>query len=163
MDVRRIRAEEWLAFKNLRLEALLDSPSAFGATYDEQSREEDDYWRRRAEQGASSNSAALFVADSGTLGAMAWGVVDQEHPRLGHLYGMYVAPALRDRGIGRSLVEAVCQWARSVGVDRVLLDVTEMNAPAIALYERCGFVRTGRTQPLPHTPTITEIEMERAL
>ncbi|MDE3113568.1 MAG: GNAT family N-acetyltransferase [Chloroflexota bacterium] len=163
-SVRRIRADEWQAFKELRLRALLDAPTAFGSTYDEQRALADDHWQRRAREGAESDDSVLFVAErDGALRGMAWAVADAERRDLAHLYGMFVDPALRGRDVGRALVEAVCGWARSRGLRAVLLDVTDVNAPAIALYERCGFARTGRTQPLPHTPSITEIEMERVV
>lgn len=123
----------------------------------------DEYWQGRARQGAEAEDAALFVADDGALRGMAWGVTDADEHGTAHLYGMFVDPALRGHGVGRALVEAVRKWAHGHGLERVVLDVTHTNVPAIALYERAGFVRTGRTQPLPHTPTITEIEMERVL
>lgn len=162
--VRRLRADEWKAFKELRLRALLDAPTAFGSTYEEQSRLGDDYWQGRARQGAEAGDSVLFVAErKGALRGMAWGVIDGEAAGIAHLYGMFVDPGLRGREVGRALVDAVCGWAQARGLRAVVLDVTDVNAPAIRLYERCGFARTGRTQPLPHTPSITEIEMERVL
>ena len=41
--------------------------------------------------------------------------------------------------------------------------VTETNAPARALYERCGFTLTGERQPLPSDPSIGEVAMSRTL
>ena len=41
--------------------------------------------------------------------------------------------------------------------------VTETNAPARALYERCGFALTGERQPVPYNPGFDEVAMARPL
>jgi ribosomal protein S18 acetylase RimI-like enzyme len=41
--------------------------------------------------------------------------------------------------------------------------VTESNASARRLYERCGFSATGERQPLPSDPSLAEIRMRRDL
>ena len=41
--------------------------------------------------------------------------------------------------------------------------VTETNAPARALYERCGFALTGERQPVPSHPSLDEVAMIRRL
>lgn len=43
------------------------------------------------------------------------------------------------QGIGRALCEYVFAFCEKHGVFSVLLEVRESNAPAIALYEKCGF------------------------
>jgi ribosomal protein S18 acetylase RimI-like enzyme len=47
------------------------------------------------------------------------------------------------------LVAAVIELARSNCVNRLLLDVADNNAPAIALYMRKGFERNGEVSTLP--------------
>ncbi len=48
------------------------------------------------------------------------------------------------RGVGRLLLDALVDHARGSGAESVLLEVRVDNAPALALYERSGFVRVGR-------------------
>ena len=79
------------------------------------------------------------------------------------LVGMWVHPDARGRGVGEALVYAVAQWVEEQGARRICLWVTEENAPARQLYERCGFVMTGGQQPMPRDPSITEIMMARDL
>jgi ribosomal-protein-alanine N-acetyltransferase len=55
-----------------------------------------------------------------------------------------VASALQGRGVGRQLMAALVDLARDLGARSVLLEVRVGNDPAIALYERFGFVRIGR-------------------
>jgi RimJ/RimL family protein N-acetyltransferase len=57
--------------------------------------------------------------------------------------GMGVVPAHRGRGRGSRLIEAALARAHAADFVRIELDVYEDNAPAIALYERTGFVREG--------------------
>ena len=64
------------------------------------------------------------------------------------LLGMFVAPAARERGVGAALVEAVVAWARARGAVGLCLWVTATNSPANALYEKCGFRRTGESKPV---------------
>jgi ribosomal protein S18 acetylase RimI-like enzyme len=57
---------------------------------------------------------------------------------------MYVAPSSRHAGFGRQLVQAaLAQAAARDGVKLVQLTVTQGNAAAQALYERCGFASFG--------------------
>ena len=57
----------------------------------------------------------------------------------------------QNRGIGRLLLGALMAHAREVEADAVLLEVRVDNAPALHLYESCGFeqigVRHGYYQP----------------
>lgn len=57
------------------------------------------------------------------------------------LEDLFVRAEARGRGLGRALVTAAIARARERGCGRVELDVNEDNAPALALYEACGFSR----------------------
>lgn len=57
--------------------------------------------------------------------------------------GMGVVQAYRRRGIGQRLVAHALQKAKDMGLERVELEVFASNAPAIALYEKMGFVTEG--------------------
>ena len=52
-----------------------------------------------------------------------------------------VLPELRGQGVGRKPMEELLNILRSVEVTRVFLEVESDNEGAIALYEKCGFVR----------------------
>jgi GNAT superfamily N-acetyltransferase len=59
------------------------------------------------------------------------------------LEDLYVTEAARGDGVGAALVGLAIDRARERGAKRVELDVSDANAPALALYERFGF-RTGK-------------------
>ena len=55
-----------------------------------------------------------------------------------------VATGWRGRGVGTALMSRCVEWAKATGiVTRIELKVFTRNAPAIALYERFGFVTEG--------------------
>lgn len=57
-----------------------------------------------------------------------------------HVSNVVVAESARGRGVGRALMEGVRQRCRDEGCTRWYLNVKQDNAPAIALYRRCGMV-----------------------
>ena len=72
---------------------------------------------------------------------------------------MYVRPRARGRGVGEALVAVVIGWAGARDAAGLHLWVTETNAHARELYERCGFTLTGERKPLPSHPDLGEIGM----
>ena len=54
-----------------------------------------------------------------------------------------VHPDYRRQNIGRTLVLALCDALRKKGVQFLMLEVRQSNAPAIALYEQLGFEQVG--------------------
>lgn len=52
---------------------------------------------------------------------------------------LYVVEKARDRGIGRSLIEACEDWARNQGISVVMISVLRDNARAHAIYRKSGF------------------------
>jgi ribosomal protein S18 acetylase RimI-like enzyme len=59
------------------------------------------------------------------------------------LLGMGVDRAHRKAGLGGRLVAHAAQWAQASGLQWIDLQVLSVNAPAIALYQRSGFQKTG--------------------
>jgi phosphinothricin acetyltransferase len=56
---------------------------------------------------------------------------------------VYVEEAHRRRGVGRSLIEHVCERAPELGVDTLVGLVFGHNAPSLSLFESLGFERWG--------------------
>lgn len=159
VEVVRVGAARWQAYRDIRLAGLIDSPRAFGSTYAVAAQRTDADWRTFVGQGS------LWLAlegdrPLGTIGLYA----DPEMPT-GSIYlvGMWVATQARGRGVGDALVAAVLQEAGDRGLERVVLHVAVDNAPAIGLYTRHGFTPTGRTGVLDWDAEVAEAEMELLL
>lgn len=56
-----------------------------------------------------------------------------------YLAELYVVPGLRGRGLGRALMQAAIEFARSRGADYMDLGTGEQDVAARALYESLGF------------------------
>lgn len=60
-----------------------------------------------------------------------------------HLLNITVAPAHQRQGWARFMLDALALWSRGRGAQWLWLEVRASNAPARALYERCGFQQVG--------------------
>jgi GNAT superfamily N-acetyltransferase len=160
VTIRLVREDEWTRARSLRLQAVADAPDALGSSLEEGARLSEADWRERV---ASSDSRVSFVEATGDeFVAMAVGVLD--HPsKTASLRAMWVDPSHRRTGIGKRLVETVTQWARQRGAARIELEVSETAAPAIALYQACGFRPTGHTRSLPSNPGVSAVQMARKI
>jgi GNAT superfamily N-acetyltransferase len=161
--IRRIRPDEGPRLRAFRLRALANAPMAFGSTLAREEAFTDDVWRQRAESGASGADNVTFVAEQdGRWLGIATGLASDpdlpDDPRPA-LVGMFVLPEARGRGVGAALVNAVVDWARQRPATALCLWVTATNDPAIALYEKCRFRRTGESKPLVHSPAVALFQM----
>jgi ribosomal protein S18 acetylase RimI-like enzyme len=152
-----------LIFKAVRLRALKDSPTAFGATYAKESQLTDDDWVKRAERWNGERAAGFIAMDGETACGMVCSFLDEEDATRAHLIAMWAAPTHRRQGLGCRLVTEVLDWARCRGAHTMLLMVTSSNEPAMRFYERLGFTRTGRTEPYPNDPSLIEYQMSRPI
>jgi ribosomal protein S18 acetylase RimI-like enzyme len=164
LHVRRIAASEWRRYRELRLEALQDSPLAFVEQYRESLAQPDQFWQDRVETAAAGSTASMFVAVcAGRFVAKASCFVEPdvtEHVSA-HIVGVYVTPQSRGDGVADALMSAVIGWAQDEAhADRIRLFVMQTNDRAARFYRRIGFVPTGATISYPPDPTYTENEME---
>lgn len=160
--VRRVLPGDGDLVRTVRLAALADAPHAFASTFAAESELTDDDWRERARRGATSDEIALFVAvgPDGVLGTVG-GVLRSGAPSLVELISMWVAPPARRTGLASRLIDAVVDWTRSIGVDRVELWVVRGNDVAQRRYESDGFALTPVTAPVPGDPCREEVRMVR--
>ncbi|MBS2963151.1 GNAT family N-acetyltransferase [Actinocrinis puniceicyclus] len=167
-QVRRVHADEWRAFRQIRLEALSDTPIGFSERYEDARAKPDEVWRERARRSAEAPDSALFAAFDengrivGTAGAFTKPDGALTAGRELVVYGVYVTPAHRGPrfAVAPSLFDAVIRWAReTAGAEVITLSVHERNERAHAFYRRYGFVDTGATTPYDLDETASLIEM----
>ena len=137
--IRLLQADDVEAFIALRKRALIEEPLAFAAS------PEDDFAASADALRDSMRRApdwVLFGAfDPGLVGTV--GLLRARHVKASHkvhIWGMYVAPPHRGRGIGAELLRAAIDHARSIeDVDALHLGVSSAADAARRLYERAGF------------------------
>lgn len=103
----------------------------------------------------------MFLAYEGNdvLGS-TYGLLDRDQSEVGRVGGMWVDPAWRGRGVGRTLLQHVFDWARERGLSRLRLWAPSHSRAALALYSHAGFRETGTRRPLPTNPSLQVVEME---
>jgi GNAT superfamily N-acetyltransferase len=160
--VRRLRSDEGHRLRELRLTALARAPKAFGSTLEREERFAPEVWHERASAGAAGQTSITVIAECADHWVgMATGLVGHaDEQTLGPiLVGMFVAEGMRRCGIGEALVDSIKSWARAGRHDTLNLWVVSTNTPALTLYRRCGFVASGRSRPVAHTPELMELHM----
>lgn len=162
VEVRRLRPDDWVCYRDIRVRALADAPEAFASTLEREQQFAEDIWRQRL---AASCTAAAFPIeaerdDAAPAVGIAVGILDDDGAQL---VGMWVASSARGSGAADSLIEEVARWAAEEGHLTLGLWVVEGNTVAERVYARNRFVRSGRVQPVPERPTALEFEMIRLL
>jgi GNAT superfamily N-acetyltransferase len=129
MKIRRIRAEEGLALRALRLAALADSPMAYGSTFAREDAYPEAVWHERAAAGAAGGNAVTIVAEhEGRLVAMATGLGSSPETQDGSqptMVGVFVDGTSRRQGVGAALIETIVGWARARGSTRLTVWITD--------------------------------------
>ena len=87
---------------------------------------------------------------------IAWMAADQ-----GEIANVAVAPALRGRGIGATLLDAALAEITRRGAEAVFLEVRESNAAARALYASRRFTEVGRRRNYYRRPPEDAIVLRR--
>jgi len=146
--VRRLGRDDAAQYREFRLQALRDSPTAFTSTYSEDAGKPLQFTiDRLVGLGRPKDVTLGALDDDGRLLGVA-GMTIEPRQQVQHkaiLFGMAVAPAAAGRGIGKTLVSAILEHAAATdGLLQIGLTVSEGNERAERLYRSCGFEEWGR-------------------
>ena len=104
-------------------------------------------------------SSALNSASPALFGFLIARNVDHEW----ELENIAVANAVRRRGLATKLLQELLRRARTVNGESVFLEVRESNQLARALYEKLGFVQSGRRRAYYQGPAEDALIYRRSL
>lgn len=136
--LRRLRSDDASAFRQVRLRALREHPEAFGASWEEEQDQPESRFAERLENGHVIGGISEGEMIVGTIGISR--SKGQKTQHIGSIWGMYVSPAARGKGLARQLLNAaVAEFGPSVRSLRLCVEAN--NDPAIKLYESAGFKR----------------------
>ncbi len=141
---RTIRADEVGRYRDLRLSALRESPTAFTATWEQEQAMPMEEWAARVESSVTGKSVVVVAEDDGELVGLAVGIPWDNRARV---VSVWVAPPWRRRGIAAHLIEEVCAWARGSGYGEAQIETTRANPGPAGLYQRLGFLPVDDVPP----------------
>ena len=142
--IRVLAVEDAVQYRALRIRALREHPEAYGATLESMEKQPIDDVAERLRRAERDGYAIFGAFDHDALIGLAalghqLGNTKRQH-RAG-VFQMYVAPEARGRKVGRELLLAAIERARSYPeVEEVTLAVTVGNQAARNLYLNTGFV-----------------------
>jgi ribosomal protein S18 acetylase RimI-like enzyme len=139
LTIRRLRSDDAVSFKIIRLEALKASPELLRSTFELENKLDVGWFAGRLE-----DAHIVKAFREGELVGTAGFSIQQGQPNAhkGRLFGMYVRSNSRNLGVGRLLLSAVLDVARK-NVELIQLSVVRENRPARRLYESVGFLEFG--------------------
>jgi ribosomal protein S18 acetylase RimI-like enzyme len=140
LEIKRLPPDRWQDYKTLRLNALKNEPTAFGASYEDEVAFSEDEWKKR-----SSN--AIFALVNGKPVGIVVFVFEKgaKTKHIANLFSVYVEPFSRGQGIGKKLLEhALSLISDNKEIVKVKLSVNPRQEAAVKLYGEMGFLVVGQ-------------------
>jgi RimJ/RimL family protein N-acetyltransferase len=158
ISIRQLTEDDWHPFSEIRLRALETDPRVFGSNYETESKFTEADWRNRL---AGEDSAIFMLFDGetpiGITGVSVWR--EDETRRTAMLWGSWLAPDFRCRGLSRLMYEKRLEWARThPTVERIIVSHRASNIASKYANQKHGFVFT-RTHEKIWTDGETEDEV----
>ena len=117
-----------------------------------------DPWSEDTFRAALENPNVAVLLAEGTDGAMLGYAVLSVVLDEGNLDNIAVAPDFRRQGVANALLGTITGFGRG-RLSALMLEVRASNAPAIALYEKHGFISVGRRKNYYNAPNEDAILM----
>lgn len=146
--IRPLDEGDFQAFLDIQRDALRNAPEVFGSDYDwfdalsilskEQRYQKYLFYPHKYLLGA-------FDRDGQIVGMIGFSV-DHNRSKVRHkgkIWGMYVVPEMRGKGIATDLVQSVLETAQEIDVELIQLSVGTRNVASYELYLRSGFTVYG--------------------
>lgn len=139
--------ERWAEYRELRLTMLLETPNAFGATYEEESLYPNQQWYNYLVEATQEKRTVLkFCLKNNAIIGMGGAKIGQT-PKTQHkatLFSIYLLPQYRGSGIAKRLVQAILDTLKEKEtIKKIDLVVSADQQNARNLYKKLGFSTEG--------------------
>ncbi|MBI1214421.1 MAG: GNAT family N-acetyltransferase [Alphaproteobacteria bacterium] len=142
VEIRPFEPDEWKHYKAIRLRALQSDPHCFSSTYKKEAAYPDEKWQEDFGRAGRVVFAVLHYGD--VIGLTAVSLLrEDETGRTAKLWGSWLEPEWRGKGVSEKMYEARLNWARAQeGVRRVVVSHRESNVASKKANQKHGFTFT---------------------
>lgn len=141
MEFRQLVGKDASAYWELRLEALQNSPEAFGTSYEEAILRDNPIERVKDNFKVKENYTFGAFEQHTLIGVVT--LLQESTLKMRHranIFAMYISPKARGKGIGKALMEMAIEHAKeSEEIQKINLSVVSSNKAAKNLYLQLGF------------------------
>jgi len=140
VEMRQLSGLDAESFSALRRRVTADNPVPMGLTLEEELKRPLQGFREQLSAPAPNAAFGIFIDERlRACAALAWTSKFPSSTHKALLWGCFVDPLFRGRGLGRHVVSKALNHARQNSVRRVNLTVFLPNQAAVTLYESLGF------------------------
>lgn len=143
-----IPVDDWQKYRDLRLEALKDSPTAFASSYQDELPTPDEKWKERLQNALDEKTDFMLFAKSGEKLVGMAGAFRNQKIKVRHIatiYGVYVNPQFRSQGLGTKLLESlISKLKKHPQIVKIKISAVTKNSGALKLYQKLGFSVVGK-------------------
>ena len=139
IQVKKLLPSRWNEYRDLRLEALKNDPTAFGSSYEEEFKLSKNEWKKRVK------NVLFALLNDKPVGMIVYIFENKKKTKhIANIYGVYVKKWYRNQGIGRKLIEnAVLLIKKNKNIVKINLNVNPKQKAAVKLYKKYGFKTVG--------------------
>ena len=139
IKIKKLSADRWKDYRDLRLEALKSDPIAFGKSYEEEITLSKKEWEKRIK------NALFALLNDKPIGMIVYIIDNQQKTKhVANIFGTYVKKEYRGQDIGKKLIEsAILLIKKNKNVIKIKIAVNPEQKAALKLYKKYGFKPIG--------------------